>query len=198
MKGRSAFIAVGGSVAAAWLGGLLWFANTIPTDPDDAVTNTDAIVVPTGGSLRVQSGLALLAAGKAKKLFVSGVDHGVDVGALLHAAHQPPDKVACCIVLGHAADNTLGNALETATWMRQEDFHSLRLVTSGYHMRRSLLEFGRVMPDVTIIAHPILSDSVRQERWWSWATLVAGEYDKYLFALVRPIVRNQAPVPHKA
>jgi uncharacterized SAM-binding protein YcdF (DUF218 family) len=172
-----------------WLGGLVWFARSIPDEVNDPASATDAIVVLTGGSLRVQSGMALLTAGKAKKLFVSGVHPGTDVPALLRAEHQSSDNVACCIALGHDADNTLGNALETASWMRQEGFQSLRLVTASYHMPRSLLEFSRVMPDVRIIPHPVFPERVKQERWWAspgTASLIVAEYQKYLLALVRP------------
>jgi uncharacterized SAM-binding protein YcdF (DUF218 family) len=173
----------------AYLGGLVWFAEDIADLVEDTETTTDAIVVLTGGSQRVQSGLQLLIAGKGKKLFVSGVYHGTDVTALLHAQRQSPEAVSCCIVLGHTADNTYGNAQETAAWMRQEGYRSLRMVTASYHMRRALLEFGRAMPGVRIIPHPVFSEAVRQERWWAWPgtlDLIIGEYDKYLWALIRP------------
>lgn len=175
----------------AWLGGFAWFLHVIPDEVGDPQTATDAIVVLTGGSLRVQSGLALLAAGKAKKLFVSGVHPGTDVAALMRAEHQPGSALACCVVLGHEADNTLGNAEETALWMRREGFHSLRLVTASYHMPRSLLEFSRTMPDVRIIAHPVFPERVMQGYWWArprTALLVVAEYQKYLLALVRPVL----------
>ncbi|HXZ01718.1 MAG TPA: YdcF family protein [Stellaceae bacterium] len=174
-----------------WLGGLVWFARSIPEAVSDADSETDAIVVLTGGSLRVQSGLALLAAGKAKKLFVSGVYHSTDVTALLRISRQSPEHVACCIVLGHEADNTLGNALETAQWMHEEDFRSLRLVTASYHMPRSLLEFSRAMPEARIVANPVFPESVKQERWWAspgTVSLILGEYHKYLLALARPLL----------
>ena len=76
-------------LALLWLGGLWHFAATIPTAVDDPGQQTDAIVVLTGGSLRVESGLALLAAGKGKKLFVSGVYRGVDVSDLLRLSKVP-------------------------------------------------------------------------------------------------------------
>jgi uncharacterized SAM-binding protein YcdF (DUF218 family) len=176
------------ALVLTWFGGLAWFAHTIPDEVGDPVSATDAIVVLTGGSLRVQSGIALLTAGKAKKLFVSGVHHGTDVPALLRAEHQSPDNIICCIALGYAADNTLGNAQETAAWMRQQGFHSLRLVTASYHMPRSLLEFSRAMPDVRIIPHPVFPERVKQERWWVWpgtASLIVAEYQKYLLAWAR-------------
>jgi uncharacterized SAM-binding protein YcdF (DUF218 family) len=175
-------------VALAWLGGLAAFLHAIPTQIDDPDSMTDAIVVLTGGSLRVQSGLALLAAGKGKKLFVSGVYQGVEVGELLRVSRQAPDAVACCIVLGHTADNTIGNAEETAAWMHGENYRSLRLVTADYHMPRSLLEFSRLMPDVRIVANPVFPEA-SQERWWthpSGVNLILGEYSKYLLALARP------------
>lgn len=182
-------LAAGGFVL--WLVGLVWFVRELPDEVADPDSVTDAIVVLTGGSMRVQQGLALLAAGKAKKLFISGVSKNVHVPALLHAAGQPGERDECCIILGYAADNTQGNAKETAAFMREEGFRSLRLVTSSYHMPRSLLEFGRAMPDINIIAHPVFSETVRRERWWAspgTASLIVGEYDKYLLALARPAV----------
>ena len=182
-----------------WLGGLVWFAETIPETLDDPGEPTDAIVVLTGGSQRVQAGLQLLAAGKAKKLFVSGVHHGVDVAVLLRSAGQAPDGLPCCVVLGYSADNTYGNAAETAAWMRQEHFVSLRLVTSNYHMRRALLEFSRAMPETRIVPHPVFPESVKQARWWAspgTLELILGEYDKYLWALARlPFAGGEAEPP---
>jgi uncharacterized SAM-binding protein YcdF (DUF218 family) len=189
---------LGLSMAALFVvyaGGLVWFAGNIPETGADEGSATDAIVVLTGGSQRVQAGLQLLAAGKAKKLFVSGVYRGTDVAALLHVQRQSPEAVQCCIVLGHAADNTYGNALETAAWMRQEGYRSLRLVTANYHIRRALLEFARAMPEAQIIPHPVFPEGVR-ERWWAWPgtlDLIIGEYDKYLWALVRPWFSSDKP-----
>jgi uncharacterized SAM-binding protein YcdF (DUF218 family) len=173
-----------------WLAGLIWFAGQIPITVPDPSTVTDAIVVLTGGSLRVDSGLTLLIEGKAKRLFVSGVHQGIERAEVLRVSRQTPRWVDCCVDLGHAAESTLGNALETREWMRQQGFHSLRLVTASYHMHRSLLEFQRTMPDVTIIAHPVFPEHVKQSQWWAWpgtASLIVGEYNKYLGALVRPM-----------
>ena len=179
--------------ALSWLGGLVWFADSMPSEIVDPSSPTDAIVVLTGGSQRFDAGIELLAAGKAQKLFVSGVHQGVEITDLLHLAHRAPDGatqdgLACCIVLGHAADSTAGNAAETASWMRREGYRSLRLVTAGYHMRRSLFEFARAMPEVQIIAHPVFPEQVKLADWWAWpgtATLIVGEYDKYLAARLR-------------
>jgi uncharacterized SAM-binding protein YcdF (DUF218 family) len=178
-------------LALVWLVGLWRFAAAIPSEVTAPERQTDAIVVLTGGSLRVEGGLRLLADGKAKKLFISGVYRGVDVTELLHVSRQSPDSVACCVVLGHAADNTLGNARETAQWMESEGYHSLRLVTASYHMPRSMLEFTRAMPDIEIVPNPVFPEFMQEGSWWQSrrsAALIASEYSKYLAAMVRPYV----------
>jgi len=172
-----------------WLGGLAFFVASSLSIPVDPSIRTDAIVVLTGGRLRLETGLELFADGTAKKLFISGVNQRVDRGELLRALGPAAERAACCIALGHEADNTVGNARETANWMREEGYQSLRLVTSWYHMRRGLLEFGRAMPQLTIVAHPVFAHHLDPERWWSWhgaPLLVVSEYGKYLAAWIRP------------
>jgi len=176
------------ALAAAWAAGLVWFTATVPDLVDDPTTHTDAIVVLTGGRERMGTGVTLLALGRADKLFISGVHKGVDVGEILHLTHTNRPDLVALITLGHSADDTIGNAVETAAWVAGERVHSVRLVTAAYHMRRSLLEFHQAIPDVTIIPHPVFPDSVKSHEWWRWpgtATLFATEYSKYLAATLR-------------
>jgi uncharacterized SAM-binding protein YcdF (DUF218 family) len=177
-----------------WLGGLLWFV--APPAADTRAAPTDAIVVLTGGSLRLRSGIDLLREGKGRKLFVSGVNQQVDLEDLLGISGSMPDWALCCIILGHEADNTLENAQETARWIRSQGFHSLRLVTAWYHMPRSLLEFDRALPEIDIVAHPVFPDQVKQEHWWAQrgtALLLVSEYVKYIGALSRPLLEWRKP-----
>jgi uncharacterized SAM-binding protein YcdF (DUF218 family) len=189
---RIAIAAAG--VCVLWLAGLVWFAT--PPAIEATAPPTDAIVVLTGGSLRLQSGFELLREGKGRKLFVSGVNQQVDVDDLLRLSGNAAERAQCCVALGHEADNTLGNAHETARWIRSQGFRSLRLVTAWYHMPRSLLEFDRAMPEIDIVAHPVFPEQVKQEHWWMWrgtAALLVSEYVKYLAALSRPIVEALQP-----
>jgi uncharacterized SAM-binding protein YcdF (DUF218 family) len=189
---RIAIAAAG--VCVLWLTGLVWFAT--PPAIEATAPPTDAIVVLTGGSLRLQSGFELLREGKGRKLFVSGVNQQVDLDDLLRLSGNAAERAQCCVALGHEADNTLGNAHETARWIRSQGFRSLRLVTAWYHMPRSLLEFDRAMPEIDIVAHPVFPEQVKQEHWWMWrgtAALLVSEYVKYLAALSRPIVEALQP-----
>ncbi|WP_193367198.1 YdcF family protein [Pelagibius marinus] len=168
--------------------GFLWFTTLMPTQVDDGRRQTDAIVVLTGGSDRLGVALDLLSAKMGRKLFVSGVYHGVDVRQLLDLSQHSPEDLSCCVVLGYEADNTRGNAVETAAWMKEQGFTSLRLVTATYHMPRSLLEFRRFMPDIEVVPHPVFPEHFRSDDWWLWpgsSSLLITEYSKYLVALVR-------------
>jgi len=193
-------------VAAAWAIGLFWFAATIPAGVADPTTHTDAIVVLTGGSERIETGLKLLSDGLADRLYVSGVGGQLRHGDMLGLAVSDP-RIGPRIALGTAA-NTPGNATETANWAHAADVHSIRLVTAGYHMRRSLLELSTAMPDVRIIPHPVFPPHVKTD-WWRWpgtASLIAREYTKFLLTLLRQSLgidsglseRFVAPIQHEA
>lgn len=175
--------------ALAWLLGFVHFADDVADLQAAALERTtDAIVVLTGGSERLAAGFDLLADQRAHKLFISGVYRGVEVHELLQRSRALPGDLTCCIVLGHTADDTESNAVETAAWMGEENYHSLRLVTANYHMPRSLIEFRRRLPDAEILPFPVVPQNVHTGDWWRWpgtALLMAGEYNKYLAAWVR-------------
>lgn len=170
------------------IAGFVWFAETIPWSSPTDDTETDAIVVLTGGMDRIPAGVALLARGLAKKLFVSGVHPEVDLPSMLRDAGVTDTSRNHRIVLGHAAVDTRGNAIETARWMREEGFRSLRLVTANYHLWRAERELRRTMPDVRFVLHPVVPSQMKRD-WWAWRgtmQLLALEYVKYLWSFVRP------------
>jgi uncharacterized SAM-binding protein YcdF (DUF218 family) len=181
---RMGFLA--GIVVAIWLAGLVWFIGLMPRGVAEPQRRTDAIVVLTGGSLRLAEGLKLLRAGLAPRLFVSGVQSGIDLPQLLQSIDDRETSTPCCIALGHIASDTPGNARESAVWARQEGVRSIRLVTGAYHMPRSLMEFRAAAPGVAFVAHPVFPSNVKQDAWWLWpgtAGLLISEYHKYLMTL---------------
>jgi uncharacterized SAM-binding protein YcdF (DUF218 family) len=170
-------------ILAGWLAGLYAFVNdlTAMSSPKPE-QNVDAIVVLTGGSNRIDVGFNLLNQGYGQKLFISGVYKGVDVKRLLKRwKAEPKNKIDCCVEIGVEAVDTVGNAVETAEWLHKQGFHSIYLVTANYHIRRALLEFGRLAPDVALTPYPVIPEKYDN-------LLIMREYAKYLVAYVRSLL----------
>lgn len=159
-------------VALVYLLGFAGFMLLLPR-PAAAGAKTDAIVVLTGGAGRIPRGLALMAAGSAKRMLISGADPTVRPGELA-AAHRVPRRLfACCIDLGHEAVDTRSNAEETASWVRARRYRTVRLVTAEWHMPRARLELEHALDG----AADVTGDAVPSNP--AFGMLVA-EYNKYL------------------
>jgi uncharacterized SAM-binding protein YcdF (DUF218 family) len=172
------------AVLLLWLGGFIWFLRAVQESAADGST-TDAIVVLTGGTERVETGFRLLEEGAAPRLFVSGVHPDSRLADLARGAGVDPAKLAGRVELGHAAASTRGNAVEITAWAKQRDVASIRLVTAGYHMPRARTELRRAMPRLQVQAHPVTPARLRAEgAFWqprNWSLLL-DEYMKFLGA----------------
>jgi len=137
-------------ILLAWVLGFVWFAAVLPQQA--GTQRADAVVVLTGSAGRVERGLEVLDKGWAPQLFVSGVFRKVTPGEFATQFDVSAAQMACCVSLGLSATDTIGNASETANWVRTRKCRSIRLVTSDWHMRRAVAELRNVLPaDVTII-----------------------------------------------
>ena len=134
---------------------------------------TDAIVVLTGARGRIERGVALMQAGAAKRMLVSGVSVGVTPKDLARANKAPRTIFRCCIDLGNQAVDTRSNAEETAEWVREHGYRSLRLVTSDWHMARARMELRSALGDTVAI----VPDGVPANARWS---MLLAEYNKLI------------------
>lgn len=168
-----------------WALGWMWFAaSVVSMKAHNPEMPTDAIIVLTGGEKRVNTGLDLLADGKGKKLFISGVNSKVKPEELVALWKGDHEKVLCCITLGYEAEDTSSNASESQEWIKKNNIHSITLVTSNYHMARSSLIFKQAMPDIQIYKHPVVP--VDFEPWGkSFWVLTLQEYTKFLAMWLR-------------
>lgn len=176
--------------AGSWLAGLLVFTEALPRAVEAPLKPTDAVAVLTGGTQRIEAGFAVLSAGKARKMLISGVNPGTGKLSLAQAHPQAAPWLLCCTDLGFAAVDTTGNAIEIAGWARANDVKSIRVVTAAFHMPRSLYEIGDRLPGVELVPHPVFPPLVRLDRWWmspGTAGLIASEYSKYLLVMLRDL-----------
>ena len=202
-----------------WLVGLVLFARGVMLVREgdlDHIIDADGIVVLTGGSERVDAGLSLLQASRAPRLLISGLgaDDETDMqnitDKIIPPNHPARRYLNCCITLGTYAENTHGNAIETAAWARKFGLKSLIIVTANYHMPRAMMEMMAAMPQsisntsqgITLIPYAINPDHVRLNNWWLYsgtATLLMDEYHKIFFAAFKIMLnRTFKPAPISA
>jgi uncharacterized SAM-binding protein YcdF (DUF218 family) len=182
-----------GAIAACMLGGIgvaagfWWFVWSVPTHEVALDRNADGIVVLTGGSSRVVDAMELLAEGRGRRLLITGVHRATTSAEIARLNSSYERLMRCCVDLDHSAVNTVGNAVETRRWAQRRQIRSLIVVTSNYHMPRAMAELARQLPDVALIAYPVVTEKVRTDRWWSppTARLLLFEYLKFIVAQLR-------------
>lgn len=180
-----------------WGLGLLAFTGRVDqSTPAKEPPVADGVVALTGAStLRLEAATKLLEEGKGQRLLISGVNREAtraDVQTVTKAVKPIYD---CCVDLGFAAANTVGNARETAEWAKSKGYKSLIVVTADYHMPRSMLELRAAMPQVELYAYPVKTD-LNAHRWWRTslsARRMIVEYCKYLAILGREAFLGLGP-----
>ena len=161
------------------------FVSNLPAAPA-RLPKADGIVALTGGDERLDTAVALLEHGVGKRLLVSGVSQETSketVGKMSEGG----TRFSCCADIGYAAEDTHGNAEEAAQWTRENHFTSLVIVTSRYHMPRTMREFSNMLPGVLLIAYPVEQNRIDLARWWTHPRtiqLLHREYVKYLASLL--------------
>ena len=172
---------------AAFGAGFLWFVNLTEANDGAPPGNADGIVALTGGPFRINDALELLAAGRAKRLLITGVNPVTRPVEISRLVPEHERWFNCCVDIDHST-NTIGNAVETRRWVRSRGFKSVIVVTANFHMPRAMAELAHELPDVTLLPYPVVSEKMRAEQWWEnseTVRLLFLEYMKYLVAKVR-------------
>ena len=168
--------------------GFGWFIFNIAGDEVTLDTKADGIVALTGAAARIPDAIELLATDRGKRLLITGVHRATSSKEIARLTPLYSRYFTCCIDLDRSALNTFGNALETKRWARAHNFNSLIVVTSNWHMPRAMAELAHQLPDVTLVAYPVISEKVKTEPWWlnlDTARFLFAEYLKYVLALAR-------------
>ena len=169
-------------------GGFVVFAEKVRhLRPPTTLTKADGIVVWTGkGGGRLETGANLLRRGKGERLLISGVNEHTSLEAIKSLVILPDIKAECCIDLDYAAQDTIGNARETASWAQALGYEHIILVTSAYHMPRAEIEIAATAGRIKITPYPVVNP--REARWWSNKARfkrIFQEYSKLLLTYLR-------------
>lgn len=172
------------------------FVRSLARQESDPPQAAEAIVALTGGSQRIGDAIELLARGYGARLLITGVNERTSLNEIARLSPGQRDLVACCVDLDYRARNTIGNAVETSRWVRANGFGSLIVVTSNYHMPRTMAELDRALPATLKVPHPVVG-SVEPRTWWmkpSAIRLLVSEYLKYLVVTARNRIGAAEPV----
>ncbi|MGQ0558530.1 MAG: YdcF family protein [Sphingosinicella sp.] len=157
-----------------YVGGYAAFAFLLPQPA--ANDRTDAIVVLTGGSGRLERGFDLLERGMSRRMLISGVNPIVRPGELAAAHGVDPQLLRCCVTLDRESVDTRSNADQVARWVEQRRVRSIRLVTNDLHMPRARYEVRRRAPNLTIVSDAVPTDPDLRA--------IYREYNNYLLARI--------------
>ncbi|UHS59095.1 YdcF family protein [Agrobacterium vaccinii] len=177
-------------VLGAIFGGFLWFADSVASMRPPSGTRADAIIVLTGGYLRIDQAVGLLRDGVGKRLLISGVNPATTRAQIRKMTQSSSDLFACCVDMGYQAVDTIGNANEAAKWIRDKGYASVVVVTNNYHMHRSLHELRSSSPDTNFIAYPVINSDLARTNWFSNPDVVRTmiyEYIKFVAVAVRDL-----------
>lgn len=183
-----------GVLGLVWAAGLLVFADRVvsSTPAIEPEARADAIVALTGASdLRLREGVRLLERRKGARLLISGVNRKVTRAELLDVTQGSQRLHECCVDIGYEALNTVGNAREIAEWTRARGYETLIVVTSDYHMPRTLLELKAELPEAQLVAYPVATPDLDARQWWKSpkaSRILVMEYSKYLAILGRNMI----------
>lgn len=179
------------------LAGFAAFAVSVEkSKPAAAMPKADGIVVLTGGTGRMLQGGQLLQDGYAERLLATGVARAVSQTDLIDVLGINEAVLRCCVDIDIAAQDTVGNARETAVWAAALGYEHIILVTSDYHMARAKLEITTATGGIRITPFPVDSyigaspytDSRRIGLLWR-------EYLKLLAVYVRDTGNRKEPAP---
>lgn len=183
-----AIVVIAACAASALVFGFMLFSTAVMRDHPEPLEKADGIVVMTGGEARIAAAADLLKQGRGNRLLISGVNRRTSKEAVERITGLDHKYFTCCVDLGYEALDTVGNADETRTWANANGYRKLIVVTSSYHMPRTLAELALVMPEAEFVPYTVTPSSFPDSGWWlsvRTTRYLLSEYLKYLPAVAR-------------
>ena len=184
-------VAVAAVAVLTLAGGFFVFVYSLERSEQRPEARADGIVALTGGSERIGEAIDLLAQGYASRLLISGVNERTSRAEIARLNPGQRRLFDCCVDLDYRARNTIGNAIETRRWAQRNRFRSLIVVTSNYHMPRTLVELDHALPGVQKVPFAVVPSTVNLDDWWrdsGTTRVLLSEYAKLLIVWARTLV----------
>ena len=140
---------------------------------------TDGIAVLTGGTGRINLGLELFNKNKNLKLIISGVDRNVSDKSII------PNNIMnkSSITIDKDSESTYQNAKIINKWKSKYKLQNVTIITSYYHMPRSMMLIQSFTPTINFYAYPVekkISNKISFRENILYYFFLTEEYIKYL------------------
>ena len=144
------------------------------------------VVVLTGGKNRIEKGVDILSKGYGDELLISGVFMPSEIEAKFSLEREKKELFKCCVSFDQKSKNTLENAEEVEKWLNQnKDIKSIILVSSYYHLPRSIMIFEKkIKSDVKIYPTPAIKKNNFRNQIFFHLKLIISEYFKVLYMII--------------
>jgi uncharacterized SAM-binding protein YcdF (DUF218 family) len=145
--------------------------------------NIDGIAILTGGKGRIDSGLNLFTKQSDIRLIISGVDKKVSINSVLPSKLQENNR----IYIDQVSESTFENALVITEWAKKNQLHSINVITSYYHMPRSMLLLNKFAENINYYAYPVKKEKSKTSKLLPdmiFALFLTQEYIKYLLSYI--------------
>ena len=129
--------------------------------PTGFLNPDEGIVVLTGDRNRIGLALELLALRGSQFLIISGTGKGATLTDLINTQKASSLDLKAIwekIILEAQSTSTIENAIECSKILRTKKVTRVILVTSDYHMSRSLALFKKFSPEVDYVVYPTISE----------------------------------------
>ena len=161
--------------------GLIFFFKKIQYNEINFNPQTDGIAVLTGGKGRINLGLELFNKNKNLKLIISGVDKKVSDKSII-----PNDFLnKSNITIDKDSESTYQNAKIVNNWATKYKLKNVSIITSYYHMPRSMILMQLLVPSVNFYAYPVkkkVSNKISFKEDIFYYFFLSEEYIKYLLS----------------
>ena len=142
----------------------------------------DGIAVLTGGKGRINKGLKLLEKYPYAKLIISGVEKNVNIEIL-----TDNESIYEKIYLDKTSRTTINNAEEIVSWAKELNLSNILIITSYYHMPRSIMLLKYFDKKITFIPLPVFINYNKNGDIFNKIKLnrfLFEEYMKYLLSYI--------------
>tara|TARA_Y100001954_G_C15602204_1_gene498551 strand:- start:117 stop:683 length:567 start_codon:yes stop_codon:yes gene_type:complete len=130
--------------------GYIYFLKHINSLKVNTESNIKAIAVLTGDKGRIELGVQMLEKNLDAKLFISGVYKKSNLNNIISKKNMQNR-----ISIDKISESTIENAKEIILWAKSNSFKEISVITSYYHMPRSILLLNHYESDIKYNQYPV-------------------------------------------